>query len=73
MTITVKLTPKELELLCALASDQLFRREFIDSRIPNFKADPSDLSLGKQLVERLRLHTDRAKRLPLPRRSSAAV
>jgi hypothetical protein len=72
-SITVKLSPKELELLCALASDQLFRREFIDSRIPNFKSDPSDLSLGKQLVERLRVHTDRAKRAPLPRRATAAV
>jgi len=33
-TITVKLTTSELELLAALAADQLFRKEFIDSRIP---------------------------------------
>jgi hypothetical protein len=72
-SITVKLTTKELDLLCALASDQLFRREFIDSRIPGFKFDSSDLSLGKQLVERLRSQTDRAKRAPLPRRAAAAV
>src|SRR5262245_22431667 len=32
--ITVKFTAKELELLSSLAADQLFRREFIDSRLP---------------------------------------
>ena len=32
MTLTVKLTAKELELLCGLASHQLFRREFIDAQ-----------------------------------------
>ncbi len=53
--ITVKLTAKELHLLTSLASDQLFRREFIDSRLPGCKFSPTDLVLGKQLVERLRL------------------
>jgi hypothetical protein len=60
--ITVKLTAKELELLSSLASDQLFRREFIDPRLPGHKSDPAELSLGKKLVERLRFMTDRAKR-----------
>lgn len=36
--ITVKFTPKELDLLRSLASDQLFRREFIDPRMPGYKA-----------------------------------
>jgi len=58
---TVKLTAKELELLSSLASDQLFRREFIDSRIPGHGSNPEELSLGKKLVERLRLITDRTK------------
>ena len=59
--ITVKFTAQELELLRSLASDQLFRREFIDSRLPGNKFSPADVSLGKKLVERLRLMTDRAK------------
>jgi len=73
MTLSVKLTAKELELLCGLASHQLFRREYIDARLPGFQADPAELSLGKQLVERLRMLTDRAKRLPLPRGNGTAA
>jgi len=60
--ITVKLTTNELELLRSLAADQLFRREFIDPRLPGNKENPADLSLGKQLVERLRLMAERAKK-----------
>ncbi len=73
MTLTLKLTAKELELLCGLASSQLFRREYIDARLPGFQSNPAELSLGKQLVERLRMLTDREKRLPLPRRNGAAA
>jgi hypothetical protein len=51
---TVKLTFTELELLTALASDQLFRREFIDPKMPGYKGKASDVNLGKALVERLR-------------------
>jgi hypothetical protein len=58
--VTVKLTARELELLSSLASDQLFRREFIDPRMPGYKSNPEDLSLGKKLIERLRAMTDRA-------------
>jgi len=65
MTLTVKLTPKELELLCGLASHQLFHLEFIDARLPGFESNPAELSLGKQLIGRLRTMTDRAKRIPL--------
>jgi hypothetical protein len=68
--ISVKFTTKELELLSSLASDQLFRREFIDSRLPGYQSNPTDLSLGKKLVERLRIRTDRAKGISLPRRPS---
>lgn len=53
-TITVKFTAKELDMLTILAADQLFRREFIDSRFPGHRADPADLSFGKHLLERLR-------------------
>jgi hypothetical protein len=55
--IAVKLTARELELLTTLASDQLFRREFIDPKIPGFKSNSAEVSLGKALVERLRLAT----------------
>ena len=63
--VTVKLTAVELRLLTALASDQLFRREFIDPKMPGYKADPEELKIGKKLVERLRGMTDRNKVLPL--------
>jgi hypothetical protein len=62
--ITVKLTSQELGLLTTLASDQLFRREFIDPRMPGYKFNPAELSLGKKLVDRLRLVADRVKRMP---------
>lgn len=52
--ITIKLTVKELELLTTLASDQLFRREFIDPRLPGHKANSEEIGMGKGLVNRLR-------------------
>ena len=70
--ITLKLTLKELELLGSLASDQLFRREFIDPRFSGYKSDPSDLTAGKQLVERLRGVAERAKKASSPRKSTVA-
>jgi len=73
MTLTVKLTAREIELLTSLASDQLFRREFIDPRLPGYKSNPGELSLGKKLVERLRSIADRANGTSLPKRTGAAV
>lgn len=52
--ITLTLTVEELRLLAALASDQLFRREFIDPRFPGYRADPAEVGSGKALVERIR-------------------
>ena len=52
--INVKLTPKEIELLAALASDQLFRREFIDPKMPGYKGNSAEVAMGKALVTRLR-------------------
>jgi len=69
--ISVRFTTHEIELLSSLASDQLFRREFIDSRLPGFRSNPSDLSLGKKLVERLRLTADRGKKIPPSKRNAA--
>jgi hypothetical protein len=71
--ITVKLSAREVDLLATLAADQLFHIEFIDPRLPGHKIDSAELSLGKKLVERLRLMADRAKRGPIVRRNGAAV
>lgn len=60
INIQLKLTAKELELLSSLASDQLFRREFIDPRMPGYRPNPADIVLGKQLVERMRVANCRA-------------
>ncbi|HUK41963.1 MAG TPA: hypothetical protein VLX11_12985 [Candidatus Acidoferrales bacterium] len=48
--ITVKLSIEELVLLTTLASDQLFRREFIDPKMPGYKHNPPELVLGKKVV-----------------------
>lgn len=67
--ISTKFTLQELELLTTLASDQLFRREFIDPRMPGHKANSGEISLGKTLVARLRLLVDpnSARRIPQAR------
>lgn len=71
--INVKFTAKELELLSRLATDQLFRREFIDSRMHGYKLERDELDLGKRLVLRLREAMDRALRTPHPRKNGAPV
>ena len=57
-SFSVKLTHTELHLLTALAADQLFRREFIDPKMPGHRPDETELNLGKKLVERLRSIAD---------------
>jgi hypothetical protein len=68
-SINVKLTTEEVEILSSLASDQLFRREFIDPKMPGHRPNPGALRLGKQLVERLQGIVDQAKG-PRPSRRS---
>jgi hypothetical protein len=53
-TIKVELTVTELELLTTLAGDQLFRREFIDPKMPGYRADNNQTELIKSLLARLR-------------------
>ena len=65
--ITLTFTVEELKLLVSLASDHLFRREFIDPRFPGHKADPGAVTSGKALVGRLRLMMD-----PRPRETRPA-
>ena len=71
MLVTVKLSARELELLTTLASDQLFRREFIEPRFPGSKFNPIELDLGKRLLVRLHVIADRAKGITLVRRNGA--
>jgi len=60
--INLLLTVEELGLLASLASDQLFRRQFIDQRMPGFKGRPEDVEVGKALVGRMRLMLDEGAR-----------
>jgi hypothetical protein len=55
LQINLKLTAIELRILTGLVADQLFRKEFIDCRLPGFKSNAPELSIGKQLVERMKL------------------
>jgi len=52
--VKIELTVQELLLVTTLMSDQLFRREFIDPKMPGYKGDPAELALGKDLVLRLK-------------------
>ena len=52
--IKIEVTPEELTLVTTLLSDQLFRREFIDPKMPGHKGDPVELAMGKDLVLRLK-------------------
>jgi hypothetical protein len=56
--ITLELTPEELKLLATLVSDQQFRREFIDPKMPGYKLIPAEMSLAKSLVSRIRQMVD---------------
>jgi hypothetical protein len=50
--IKIEVTVQELLLVTTLMSDQLFRREFIDPKMPGYKGDPAELAMGKDLVLR---------------------
>jgi hypothetical protein len=56
--INFSVTVEELRLLASLASDQLFRRQFIDPRMPGYKGSPEEVATGKALVGRMRLIID---------------
>jgi hypothetical protein len=53
--INLALTVEELRLLISLASDQLFRKQFIDPKIPGYKNNTEEVNLGKALVGRMRM------------------
>ena len=56
--MTLTLTFGELKLLASLVSDQLFRRQFIDPKMPGYKPNSDEMDLGKALLARLRLMLD---------------
>ena len=60
--VNFALTVDELRLLASLASDQLFRRQFIDPRMPGYKGSPEEVDIGKALVGRMRLMIDEGPR-----------
>ena len=60
--INFAVTVDELRLLASLASDQLFRRQFIDPKMPGYKGKPEEVDIGKALVQRMLLITDAGTR-----------
>ena len=56
--INFAVTVDELRLLASLASDQLFRRQFIDPKMPGYKGKPEEVDQGKALVGRMKLIID---------------
>ena len=68
--ITIKLTMKETELLASLAADQVFRREFIDTKLPGYHHNPEEVGLAKTIIARLRASL---KSGPFDNRHSARI
>jgi len=56
--LTLELTPEELSALTDMASNQLFRKQFIDPKMPGFVLNHEELGLCKNLVGRLRTAMD---------------
>jgi len=50
----LRFTVAELQTLLQLATDQLFRKEFIDSKMPGCRSSAAELNAGKHLVQRMR-------------------
>jgi hypothetical protein len=48
------LTFQELEVLLPLASDQLFRNEFIDKRMPGFPKSREQVQAAKATINRIK-------------------
>ena len=59
----MELTIEELEVLLPLASDQLFRNQFIDKRFPGFEKNIQDIQSAKAVIARIkeRLHLAQQK------------
>jgi hypothetical protein len=73
--VSLEFTTEELGLLTTMASDQLFRKQFIDSKMPGFKPNREELDVCKNLVGRLRSVVDeqRTKSASAPPKKTAAA
>ena len=71
--LTLEFTVEELSALTDMASNQLFRKQFIDPKMPGYRCNPDDVRLGKHLVERLRLKADGEKKTHPPRRNGVGA
>jgi hypothetical protein len=56
--LTLEFTVEELSALTDMASNQLFRKQFIDPNMPGFVPNSEELGLCKNLVGRLRTAVD---------------
>ena len=71
--LTLQFTEEEIGVLTSMASDQLFRKQFIDPKMPGFRPNAEELAMCKEVVERLRTlsGTNRPKtEVPLKRRAA---
>jgi hypothetical protein len=59
--LTLEFTVEELSALTDMASNQLFRKQFIDPKMPGFVPNHEELGLCKNLVGRLRTAVDSHK------------
>ena len=64
--VSLEFTPEELGVLTAMASDQLFRKQFIDPKMPGFVPNHEELDLCKSVVGRLRTAVDSTKAAVVP-------
>jgi len=61
---SLDLTIEELEVLLPLASDQLFRNEFIDIRIPGFEQNREKVQAAKAVISRIKERLQQAQQQP---------
>jgi hypothetical protein len=64
--VTLEFTPEELGVLTSMASDQLFRKQFIDPKMPGFIPNHDELDLCKSVVGRLRSAVEVGRIKPEP-------
>ena len=56
--LTLEFTVEELSALTDMASNQLFRKQFIDPKMPGYRPNSEEMKLGKTLVARLQTMVD---------------
>jgi len=64
--LTLEFTVEELSALTDMASNQLFRKQFIDPKMPGFIPNSEELGICKNVVGRLRTAMDAQRGKPEP-------